>query len=102
MNALYCPARAKLNLVLRIVGRRADGYHLLETLFHTLDLHDDLWLARRASGCELEVRAEQPHSNWCACCKSCTTCRWPPWWMAPGAWSNNAYFGCFWPLALME
>ena len=61
MNALYCPARAKLNLVLRIVGRRADGYHLLETLFHTLDLHDDLWLARRASGCELEVRAEQPH-----------------------------------------
>ena len=36
---LYRPARAKRNLVLRIVGRRADGYHLLETLFHAIDLH---------------------------------------------------------------
>ena len=38
-------AHAKLNLSLRIVGRRADGYHLLETLFHELALHDDLDLA---------------------------------------------------------
>lgn len=44
--ALYLPSRAKLNLVLRIVGRRADGYHLLDTLFHTIELHDDLAVAR--------------------------------------------------------
>jgi 4-diphosphocytidyl-2-C-methyl-D-erythritol kinase len=47
---LWLPARAKLNLVLRVVGRRADGYHLLETLFHALALHDDLWLARADGG----------------------------------------------------
>lgn len=44
--ALYLPSRAKLNLFLRIVGRRDDGYHLLDTLFHSLALHDDLAVAR--------------------------------------------------------
>lgn len=52
------PARAKLNLVLRVTGRRADGYHLLETLFHALDLHDDLWVARAGRGVQLQVTAD--------------------------------------------
>ncbi len=37
------PAPAKLNLMLRIVGRRADGYHLLQTVFQFIDLCD--WLS---------------------------------------------------------
>jgi 4-diphosphocytidyl-2-C-methyl-D-erythritol kinase len=57
-TALWLPARAKLNLVLRITGRRADGYHLLETLFHALELHDDLVLERAAGGIELQVTAD--------------------------------------------
>ncbi|HPF59216.1 MAG TPA: 4-(cytidine 5'-diphospho)-2-C-methyl-D-erythritol kinase [Candidatus Competibacteraceae bacterium] len=36
------PAPAKLNLMLRIIGRRQDGYHLLQTVFQFLD-HSD-WL----------------------------------------------------------
>lgn len=36
------PAPAKLNLMLRIVGRRDDGYHLLQTVFQIIDLCD--WL----------------------------------------------------------
>lgn len=59
-TSLSLPARAKLNLVLRIVGRRADGYHLLETLFHTLALHDDLTVALVPEGISLEVRADEP------------------------------------------
>lgn len=36
------PAPAKLNLFLHVVGRRADGYHLLQTLFQFLDYGDEL------------------------------------------------------------
>lgn len=36
------PAPAKLNLMLRITGRRADGYHELQTVFQFLDLADEL------------------------------------------------------------
>ncbi len=41
------PAPAKLNLMLRIVGRRADGYHLLQTVFQFLDYGDWLWFTPR-------------------------------------------------------
>lgn len=36
------PAPAKLNLMLRIVGRRDDGYHLLQTVFQLIDITDGL------------------------------------------------------------
>ncbi len=55
--SLWLPARAKLNLSLRIVGRRADGYHLLETLFHAVALHDDLVVVRTAREVTLQVTA---------------------------------------------
>src|SRR5512147_1250954 len=35
-------APAKVNLILRVVGRRADGYHLLETLMVPVSLCDEL------------------------------------------------------------
>lgn len=50
---LVWPAPAKLNLMLRIVGRRADGYHRLQTVFQLLDYGDELRFAVRDDG---EVR----------------------------------------------
>lgn len=47
---LSLPAPAKLNLMLHIVGRRADGYHLLETLFQFLDYADTLHFCSRNDG----------------------------------------------------
>jgi 4-diphosphocytidyl-2-C-methyl-D-erythritol kinase len=44
------PAPAKLNLMLRIVGRRADGYHLLQSVFQFLDHADQLELGIRDDG----------------------------------------------------
>lgn len=44
------PAPAKLNLMLRVVGRRADGYHLLQTVFRFIDYGDELRFRVRADG----------------------------------------------------
>ena len=44
------PAPAKLNLTLQIVGRRDDGYHLLQTVFRLLDWGDTIQLRPRADG----------------------------------------------------
>jgi 4-diphosphocytidyl-2-C-methyl-D-erythritol kinase len=46
---------AKVNLHLQVVGRRADGYHELRTLFQTVDLADLLEVALGGHGVELEV-----------------------------------------------
>lgn len=44
------PAPAKINLFLHVVGRRPDGYHLLQTLFQFLDYGDDLSFRLREDG----------------------------------------------------
>ncbi len=43
-----CPAPAKLNLFLHVNGRRADGYHLLQTVFELVDHGDTLHFDLRA------------------------------------------------------
>lgn len=51
MNALYdVPAPAKLNLFLHITGRRADGYHLLQSVFMLIDWCDTLHFELRQGG----------------------------------------------------
>jgi len=79
---LHVKAPAKINRFLHIVGQRKDGYHLLQTVFQLIDLHDDIYLTastdgivRRSSGVEsippeedLVVRAakllqEHTHTN---------------------------------------
>lgn len=44
------PAPAKLNLFLHVVGRRADGYHELQTVFQILDRGDEIALRVRRDG----------------------------------------------------
>ena len=44
------PAPAKLNLFLHVVGRRADGYHLLQTLFRLVDHGDSLRFSPLSDG----------------------------------------------------
>jgi len=51
LQALYdVPAPAKLNLFLHVVGRRADGYHLLQSPFMLIDWADTLHFERREDG----------------------------------------------------
>lgn len=44
------PAPAKLNLMLRVTGRRADGYHLLQTVYRFIDYGDTLRFTVRTDG----------------------------------------------------
>jgi 4-diphosphocytidyl-2-C-methyl-D-erythritol kinase len=46
----HWPAPAKLNLFLHVTGRRADGYHELQTLFQLIDLCDTLTIDTREDG----------------------------------------------------
>jgi 4-diphosphocytidyl-2-C-methyl-D-erythritol kinase len=51
LTALYdVPAPAKLNLFLHVVGRRADGYHLIQSAFVLIDWCDTLHFERRDDG----------------------------------------------------
>jgi 4-diphosphocytidyl-2-C-methyl-D-erythritol kinase len=51
------PAPAKLNLFLHVVGRRSDGYHLLQTVFRFLDHGDELGLRVREDAAVVRLNA---------------------------------------------
>jgi len=56
MREVRIPAFAKVNLRLDILGKRADGYHELRTIFQTVSLHDELRLrATRHPGISLSI-----------------------------------------------
>ncbi|MBA3700822.1 MAG: 4-(cytidine 5'-diphospho)-2-C-methyl-D-erythritol kinase [Planctomycetes bacterium] len=52
-------AYAKLNLHLDVLGRRADGYHRLETIFQTIGLHDEIILERDPTGQGISLTCDQ-------------------------------------------
>lgn len=54
MNSIVLSAKAKINLYLDVTGKRADGYHLLETVMHTVSLCDTVTLTKTdRSGIEI-------------------------------------------------
>jgi len=58
METLQILAYAKLNLSLRVVGRRPDGYHELQSLVTVVDLADELTLTGGEQGVTLDAPAE--------------------------------------------
>ena len=42
--------RAKVNLTLEVIGRRDDGYHMVDTVYQPLSLGDRIFVERRSSG----------------------------------------------------
>ena len=56
-DVITAVAHAKLNLFLRVLGREADGFHGIETLFCRISLADRLEIRRTEGGVELETAA---------------------------------------------
>ena len=61
--AVRVDAPAKVNLALRVLGTRPDGYHELETIFQALDLCDRVEIRREGTGLELAVTGEDAGPN---------------------------------------
>jgi len=60
--AIRLRTHAKVNLFLRVVGRRPDGYHEIESIFHGISLADDLTV-RPTQGDEVEVDMTIPRGS---------------------------------------
>jgi 4-diphosphocytidyl-2-C-methyl-D-erythritol kinase len=64
MREVRIPAFAKINLRLEILGKRADGYHELRTIFQSVSLHDELQLRNsRRPGIALTILGSEPLSQ---------------------------------------
>lgn len=61
------PAPAKLNLFLHVLGRRADGYHTIQSAFVLIDWHDVLHFEKRTDGriVRLDLGRELPADDLC-------------------------------------
>ena len=58
MKELHLNAYAKINLTLDVLDDRPDGYHDVETVLHTVELHDSITLRENGEG--IAVRCESP------------------------------------------
>ncbi|MBX9928009.1 MAG: 4-(cytidine 5'-diphospho)-2-C-methyl-D-erythritol kinase [Gemmatimonadaceae bacterium] len=56
MRVAHVAAEAKVNLVLRVLGRAPDGYHTLETVFQRITLADDVTVAETNGASTLDVQ----------------------------------------------
>ena len=59
MQRISLRSPAKLNLFLRIINKRPDGYHNLETLFERIDLCDDIELQSNKTG-KIRIYCQHP------------------------------------------
>ncbi len=59
MTELRLRANAKINLFLEVLDRRTDGYHNIETVFQSIDLHDVIILRENTPG-TIEIKCDHP------------------------------------------
>jgi 4-diphosphocytidyl-2-C-methyl-D-erythritol kinase len=60
MQRMQILAPAKINLSLKILGRRDDGFHELETLIAPISLYDELRIEKKRPGNEIKFRCDDP------------------------------------------
>ena len=60
MKPVHLLSPAKLNLYLRVINKRPDGYHNIKTVFERIDLFDEITL-RTLSEKKIKIRCDHPH-----------------------------------------
>ncbi len=63
MDSIVINAPAKVNLFLKVLGKRPDGYHNIETLFEKIALFDKIRLTKAASGITVSSDARLPNGR---------------------------------------
>ncbi len=58
IDQVYVVVSAKVNLFLKILESCTSGYHLIETIFHSIDLRDEVLLRKSSGGLNLDI---EPH-----------------------------------------
>ena len=53
MKIININSYAKVNVGLKILNKRPDGYHNISTIFQEIDLHDKLTISKNISGCKI-------------------------------------------------
>jgi 4-diphosphocytidyl-2-C-methyl-D-erythritol kinase len=60
MQAMQVFAPAKINLSLKILSQREDGFHEIETLIAPVSLHDEINIQRKKGGQEIDFHCDDP------------------------------------------
>ena len=58
MNRILLESFAKLNINLKILNKREDGYHNISTIFQEIDLSDKIIIKKKKSGCDFSTNAD--------------------------------------------
>jgi len=60
LQVMQVIAPAKINLSLRVFGRRSDGFHEIETLIAPISLYDEIKIEQRSGKQEIAFRCDDP------------------------------------------
>ena len=63
MNTVKINSYAKVNMGLKILNKRTDGYHNISTIFQEIDLHDELTISKNIGGCQFSSNVNWLHND---------------------------------------
>ena len=63
MKTFKINSYAKVNVGLKILNKRSDGYHNISTIFQEIDLHDELIVSKNSSGCQFSSNVNWLHND---------------------------------------